>query len=294
MRKKGFTLIELLVVIAIIALLLAILMPALQKAKEIGKRVVCCSLIRQMGIGNRTYAYENDGQFVYYSAKDKSSGKLMYPGVIPAGGWGALLPNGRARYGFWCLEEEYLSTLGMTEDQIMTANKPGLNPAGARWPDSFLCPSFKELSKAQGNAIDSKMSYGINSGSVSLSPNGQRPSSRPPYYKDTQIRNPSGKLMFTESQCWYANALDVQSGTKSSWGTIFGDANYKFSWDDDNFGHETFWLQGGVMYRHSEGANIAFYDGHAGWLPKQEMFFYDSSGMLPDPGRLTHLWELWK
>ena len=47
--KKGFTLIELLVVIAIIALLLSILMPALNSVKERGKRVVCLNNLRQLG-----------------------------------------------------------------------------------------------------------------------------------------------------------------------------------------------------------------------------------------------------
>ena len=46
----GFTLIELLVVISIIALLLSILMPALSRVKEQGRRVVCASEVRQAGL----------------------------------------------------------------------------------------------------------------------------------------------------------------------------------------------------------------------------------------------------
>jgi len=55
-RKKGFTLIELLVVIAIIALLMGILMPALQKVKSQAKAVVCKSNLRQIGLGANIYA----------------------------------------------------------------------------------------------------------------------------------------------------------------------------------------------------------------------------------------------
>ena len=59
-NNKGFTLIELLVVIAIIALLLAILMPSLKKAKELGQRVVCLNSVRQLTLAWRMYANDND------------------------------------------------------------------------------------------------------------------------------------------------------------------------------------------------------------------------------------------
>ena len=59
-RQKGFTLVELLVVIAIIALLMAILMPALNKARELGKRSVCLNNCKQLAHAWMMYADDND------------------------------------------------------------------------------------------------------------------------------------------------------------------------------------------------------------------------------------------
>ncbi len=63
-RANGFTLIELLVVIAIIAVLMAILMPALNRAREQGKRAACLNNVKQMTLAWTMYADDNDGKIV--------------------------------------------------------------------------------------------------------------------------------------------------------------------------------------------------------------------------------------
>lgn len=62
--EEGFTLVELLVVIAVIALLMAILLPALGRAREQAKRVMCLSNLRQLTIAWMAYADNNNGKLV--------------------------------------------------------------------------------------------------------------------------------------------------------------------------------------------------------------------------------------
>ncbi len=59
-KNAGFTLIELLVVMSIISMLMSMMLPALSKAREQGKRVVCLSNLRQLTFGWMIYATNND------------------------------------------------------------------------------------------------------------------------------------------------------------------------------------------------------------------------------------------
>jgi len=63
-RRKGFTLIELLVVIAIIAVLMSILMPALNRVREYGKRAACLNNLHQLTVAWILYADNNDDNLV--------------------------------------------------------------------------------------------------------------------------------------------------------------------------------------------------------------------------------------
>ncbi|MBL7154541.1 MAG: prepilin-type N-terminal cleavage/methylation domain-containing protein [Phycisphaerae bacterium] len=81
--RSGFTLVELLVVIAIIALLMAILMPALNRAREQGKRATCLSNLKQLTLAWILYADENDDRIV-----NGDTGEYGYPssGMYGVGG----------------------------------------------------------------------------------------------------------------------------------------------------------------------------------------------------------------
>lgn len=119
--KKAFTLVELLVVIAIIALLLSIMMPALSKARQHARRVICGSNLKQQGIAFGAYATSNRDRYpisVHYGnwpfgvtrEPEGNVGSYPYRHWLPAG-QGALLANGY----IGSLKFLYCPSLGPTE-----------------------------------------------------------------------------------------------------------------------------------------------------------------------------------
>ena len=72
-QQKTFTLIELLVVIAIIAILAAILMPALSSARERAKTSTCANNLKNLAFAMQQYADNNNGKAKAFTASDKDS-----------------------------------------------------------------------------------------------------------------------------------------------------------------------------------------------------------------------------
>jgi len=71
-NTTGFTLVELLVVISIIAILMSILMPALGRAREAGRRIICSSNQKQLTLAWQMYAMDNDDRLCNPDSKSKA------------------------------------------------------------------------------------------------------------------------------------------------------------------------------------------------------------------------------
>src|SRR5437773_4162949 len=68
-KQTGFTMVELLVVCAIIFLLAALLLPALSRARENGRKIACLNNLKQLGYALQIYTTDNDGWFPYQGSE---------------------------------------------------------------------------------------------------------------------------------------------------------------------------------------------------------------------------------
>jgi prepilin-type N-terminal cleavage/methylation domain-containing protein/prepilin-type processing-associated H-X9-DG protein len=233
-KSRGFTLIELLVVIAIIAVLMAILMPSLQRAREQGKRAACLNCLKQLGLAWIVYADEFNDKIVNGEA-DADQADVGRCGV------GSAPTHANEKYwvGTDC-HPDYVNGGKHPADVQIAAIR-----AGALYP---YCPNEKLYRCPTGvrgemrtytitDAMNGRPRNGTFRGSVGL-----RAGRTMLWVKkrtDIGQPGPDARLVF----------IDEGRVTPDSYATYYDTPKW---WDPP-------------FVRHGDGTNVAYADGHSGY-----------------------------
>ncbi|AQT70031.1 type II secretion system protein G [Anaerohalosphaera lusitana] len=183
MKKSGFTLIELLVVISIIALLLAIMMPALGIAKERARRIYCSANLKNLSMAWFTYQSENGGKLVGASTVNGADGDWV---SLPEDNDGNKIY--RDDWDYTDVSVEYKQN-GIEQGTLWEYSKN---------LGSFHCPSDKRDKDPSQQAWRSyQIQTNMNGQSY-----GPLADTEDIVSRFTQIRNPSSKYVFVETTDW--------------------------------------------------------------------------------------------
>jgi len=199
-QKQGFTLVELLVVIAIIALLMGILMPALSRARDQAKTIVCRSNLKNLALGWVMYVDDNEGNLIEGETSDDSKPLLT--------GW--------AKYAMG------------SETDFVDREKEGIKN-GNLWPyirnlDVYNCPADRAMKNHAGETTDIKKalfrSYAIPGG---MNGNHSKYSPGVEVKIFVNIKKPAEKYVFVEE--------DHVGEDNGNWGSWILDPGADKWWD---------------------------------------------------------------
>ncbi|MHC4460832.1 MAG: DUF1559 family PulG-like putative transporter [Planctomycetota bacterium] len=253
MKSTGFTLIELLVVIAIIALLLAILAPTSQSARQQAKTVLCSSNIKQLTLGLLTYETENQTlPYGFHSTSTPPPGG--YPGSTTTD-----------KMGWWWFN--YIGGFyNKAESKKSVLHCPSKRLRNPRLKNNILCSN-----------------YGVNQ-SICKSSRGRR--SRAEFVgtplRSSDISHTSQTLLVVDSgysmiNWWHAtNTPPITLGN-----TIIGDTAYipgllKINAERDLWDGQK---QDAIYGRHpNKTVNVGFADNHISRVTADDLFVEENSG----------------
>jgi prepilin-type N-terminal cleavage/methylation domain-containing protein len=271
MKKKGpmfgFTLVELLVVIAIIAMLLAILMPALGKVRQLAQRIMCSTNLA--GLGKAMLTYSNDDKYESFPVGGGSSA-YWDRGVAGGTNGKAALRANKITYD-WRIPS-FVDTTAVKYTSISSCLYLLVKIADTT-PDQFICPgsdnkkfelsNFEMPSGTQyqsltftdvwdfGNAADTKTSFTMGKGHVTYSYQSPMPISTATsayVYPITTTSNPARPVMADRNPFW-----------------TYGNQAYMYNWDGaatSNKPYQASLQQGNNIYHQKDGQNVLYADLH--------------------------------